>query len=320
MHSVDAQDAPLVDRLVDAYPFKPYRNYRLLSRRQQTAVFHAEINRLLASPDRIAIVAGGGNRATLSVGRALAWDTEFFGVPMARLDYVLRDDEHHRVDHDAAVRAFLARCRDVGIRHVSARVDVADVINVAVLEDHGFRLMDTLVTYISHPRRPAPRQLRAIGTIRPFVPADIEQVVEITREAYQGFRGRFQLDPHLPRERTEALYTEWARRCCDGHMADRVTVADDGQGGLYGWSSVKLVEPVSSIGGVPLFGGSLGAVRRDRPGAYAALIGATARDNHAAGALTEAQTQNHNFPMVRTLEAVGAQYARAEYALHAWLG
>jgi hypothetical protein len=103
-------------------------------------------------------------------------------------------------------------------------------------------------------------------------------------------------------------------------MADRVTVADDGHGGLYGWSSVKLVQPVSSIGGIQLFGGSLGAVRPDRPGAYGAMIGAIARDNHAAGALTEAPTQNHNFPMIRTLEAVGAQYARAEYALHAWLG
>ncbi len=103
-------------------------------------------------------------------------------------------------------------------------------------------------------------------------------------------------------------------------MADRVNVADDGRGRLYGWSSARLVEPVSSVAGVPVVGGSLGAVRRDRPGAYAALIGTTARENHAMGGLTEVQTQNHNFPMIRTLEALGGQYARAEYALHAWLG
>jgi hypothetical protein len=30
-------------------------------------------------------------------------------------------------------------------------------------------------------------------------------------------------------------------------------------------------------------------------------------------------TQNSNFAMVRVLEAVGAQYARAEYTFHAWL-
>jgi hypothetical protein len=65
--------------------------------------------------------------------------------------------------------------------------------------------------------------------------------------------------------------------------------------------------------------GSLGACRPDRPGAYPALIATAAIDNHAAGALTEASTQNANFAMVRVLEAVGAQYARGDYTFHAWI-
>ena len=44
-----------------------------------------------------------------------------------------------------------------------------------------------------------------------------------------------------------------------------------------------------------------------------------ASENHAVGVLTEAQTQNGNFPMIRVLESVGAQYVRAEYTFHAWL-
>ncbi|MFN2447588.1 MAG: N-acetyltransferase family protein [Vicinamibacterales bacterium] len=317
---LDAEDAPLVKRLIAAYAFKPYRNYRLLPRRRQTAVLEAEVEALLAAPGHIATVSGAGEDTAVAIGRALAWDTAFFGVPMARLDYVLRSGDGARSVYESAVDAFLARCLATGLRHLSARLDVADSLGVAVLEERGFRLMDTLVTYVSHPKRQAPRHVKGVGTIRPFVPEDLEHILEITRDAYRGFRGRFQLDPHLPRDRSDALYVEWARRCCDGGMADRVYVADDGHGGLHGWSSVRLVEPVSTIGEVSVFAGSLGAVRPDRPGGYAALIGAAARDNHAAGALTEAQTQNHNFAMIRVLEAVGAQYARAEYTFHAWLG
>lgn len=320
VRSLHADDAPLVERLIAGYAFKPYRNYRLLPRRRQSAVLQAEVDRVLAGPGGVSVLTTDGEATVVAIGRALPWDTQFFGVPMGRLDFVLRGGGESRSAHASAIAAFLTRCREAGIRHVSARVDVADGVGVAVLEDHGFRLMDTLVTYISHPKRPAPRHVKAMGTIRAFAPGDLEAVLDITRDAYEGFRGRFQLDPHLPRERSEALYVEWARACCDGRMADRVYVADDGHGGLHGWSSVRLVEPASSMGGVRLFAGSLGAVRRDRPGAYAELIGTAARDNHAAGALTEAQTQSHNFSMIRVLEAVGAQYARAEYTLHAWLG
>jgi hypothetical protein len=155
--------------------------------------------------------------------------------------------------------------------------------------------------------------------VRIFAPADTDQVIDITRQSYRAFRGRFQIDPHLAGERSDEFYVEWAKKCCSGEMADRIYVAEDAGGQLIGWASVKRAEPVSTIGGAVISSGSLGACRPDRPGAYAGLIRAAAADNHAAGILTEAMTQNWNFAMVRVLEAVGAQYARADYTLHAWL-
>lgn len=310
----------MLDRLIEADPFKPYRQYRLLPRRVQTAVAQAEAARLLNAADHLSVVQGADADAVVVLARPLAWDTAFFGLSMARIDHVLRGEGVAATVLDEALRAALDRCRAAGVRHVAARIDVADLDLVMALEASGFRLMDGIATYISHPKRPAPRHVKEVGRVRPFVPEDTPQVMAITREAYQGYRGRFQLDPHLPRDRADALYLEWARACCEGRMADRLYVADDGQGGLWGWASVRRAEPVSSASGRVIFTGSLGACRPERPGAYAGLIGTAARDNHAAGALTEAQTQNHNFPMIRVLEAVGAEHVRAEYTFHAWLG
>lgn len=318
--SLSADDRPLVDRLIDADPFKPYRQYRLLPRRVQSEVARAEAARLLAMPDHLGIVHGVDAEAVVVLQRPLAWDTAFFGVSMAKVDQVLRGSEAAPEAMTEAIGAALDRCRRHGVRHVAARVDVADLALVGALEAYGFRLMDGIATYISHPKRPAPRRVKDVGLVRAFVPDDTAQVLEITREAYRGYRGRFQLDPHLPRERTDALYVEWARQCCEGRMADRVYVADAGHGRLWGWASVRRAEPLSSMSGKMVFAGSLGACRPERPGAYAGLIGTAARDNHKAGALTEAQTQNHNFPMIRLLEAVGAEHVRAEYTFHAWLG
>ena len=320
-HPLRMEEAPFLDRLIDAYPFNPYRNYRLLSRRRQAAVLRAEIDRAMESAgDRLATVTGTGEGIVTAICRSLPWDTAFFGIGMARLDYLLRGPGGNRAMLADAVLAALEQCRARGIQHVAARLDVADTDAIAVLEDHGFRLMDALSTYLYHPNRPPPPPVKAVSRIRTFEPEDADQILEITREAYSEFRGRFHLDPHIPSDRAEAMYSEWARKCCTGERADRLFVAEDSTGRLNGWASVRLVEPASSVGGVRIFLGGLGACRPDRPGAYGALIRAAAAENHAAGAATEAQTQNFNFRTIRVYESVGAQYVRGDYTFHAWLG
>jgi hypothetical protein len=282
-------------------------------------MLRADIDRSLATAGSVAVVAGDGNAAVVGVCRPLEWDTGFFGVPMARLDLLLRGPEAPAAALSGVLSALLEHCRAAGIVHVAAKVDVADMAVVGVLEGAGFRLMDALVTYFTHPHREAPIPVREIGRVRPLTPADMDSVIDITREAYRGFRGRFHLDPHFSAARSDELYLEWARQCCAGRMADRVVVADDGAGGIHGWASTRRVEPASTVGGVALWAGSLGACRRDRPGAYAGLIRALAMENFEAGEVTETQTQNHNIATVRIYDAVGARYVRADYTFHAWL-
>jgi hypothetical protein len=320
VRDLTAADAALLARLIEQYPFKPFRHHRFLSRERQIAVMQAEVDRALGIDGRIALVAGEPGAEVVVTGRPLSWDSEFFGIPMGRVDYVLRSAGAGNSVIESALRAALGRFRSAGVRHLALKADVSDHELAFAAEEAGFRLMDAIVTYIAHPRRPPPRPVRPVGNVRPFEPADTESLLEITRAAYRGYRGRFQLDPHLPQEKSDAFYLEWARQCCAGVMADRVYVAEDARGRLMGWASVKRAEPVSSVGGGVISVGSLGACRADAPGAYASLICAAAAENHAAGALTEAMTQNSNYAMVRVLEAVGAQYARAEYTFHAWLG
>lgn len=315
-----ADDDRLIDRLIHLYQFKPYRDYRVWSKALQRAILRAEVDRALSAPDRSAIVSGEGDTAVLGVCRALPWDTGFFGVPMGRLDLLLRGPDGDLDTLAATVEALLQQARALGLRHLAAKVDIADMQAVAVLENAGFRLMDSLVTYYTHPRRQPPTPVREVGRVRPMTDSDVDTVLAITREAYRGFLGRFHNDPHLPAARSDEFYLEWARQCCAGRMADRVVVADDGAGSIHGWASTRRVEPASTIGGVPLWAGSLGACRRDRPGAYAGLIRNLAMENFAAGDVTETQTQNHNIATVRIYDAVGARYVRGDYTFHAWLG
>ena len=99
-------------------------------------------------------------------------------------------------------------------------------------------------------------------------------------------------------------------------MADTILVSEGTDGQLLGFLAFRRREPVSSVGGVPVFGGGLGACRLDMPGAYAGLIRAGTVWAHERDGVAECQTQNYNFPTIRIYEAVGAHYVRAEYTLH----
>lgn len=304
-----------LDPLIEPYPFKPYRNYRILSRKRQNEVTRAEVEAALAQAGGFAVVGEG----VAAVLRPQAWDSAFFELPMARL-YLLHDG----VPSVAAIRSLLldacATCRGRGIRHLSVRIDVADVHAIQALEDAGFRMMDALATYIYPIKRPAPVPGKEMGMPRLYRQEDREQILEITREAYRGFRGRYHFDPHLPGERSDALYVEWAKKACDGEWADVVLVAENGDGLVHGWASYKRIEPVSSVGQTAIHGAGLGACRRDKPGAYAGLLRAATERIHGGGAVTEMQTQIFNFATIRLYESVDTQFVRADYTLHAWLG
>jgi hypothetical protein len=305
-----------VEALVEQFPFKAYRNYRVLPRKAQKAVMLAEIEATLTHTDGIVLEVSSDDGSSVAVARMLAWDSAFFGVPMARLEYFLGQRDRVR----PALAAVLDELRSRGIRHVSARADVADIELTILLETHGFRLMDSLVTYTTRPRKEPPNPVREVGSIRDFRTEDGEELVHIAAEAYRGFRGRFHLDPQIPDERADAFYVEWARQSVALTMADTILVSEGSDGRLLGFLAYRRREPVSSVGGVPVFGGGLGACRLDTPGAYAGLIRAGTVWAHERDGVAECQTQNYNFPTIRIYEAVGAHYVRADYTFHLALG
>ena len=306
-----------LDALIAAHPYKPYRQYRTYSRREQTAILRADVDHTLATSGESSVALGTPDLMAAVIVRPLPWDSAYFGVPMGRADLLVRPDTTH-AQREAAIEAACRTAREAGGRHMTARVDVGDLETLAALETHGFRTMDALGTYILRAGKDAVREVRSVGPLRPATPADRDEILAITRQAYAGYRGRFHLDPQLPRDRADAFYEVWAQQCLSGAMADVVMVSSDSAGRVIGYLAHRRREPASSIG-TPIYGGGLGACRPDAPGAYASLIRDSALWAHGQGAVAECQTQISNFPVIRVYESVGFHYVRAEYTLHAWL-
>src|SRR5262249_58491139 len=76
-----------LEPLVEAYPFKAYRNYRALSRKKQDDVQRAELAGALEQAGGFGLVDRDPASVAVLV-RPLPWDSAFFDLPMARLAIV----------------------------------------------------------------------------------------------------------------------------------------------------------------------------------------------------------------------------------------
>lgn len=300
----------LLPALVRRYPFKPYRNYRIAPASMQDEALIGEASGLIDAPDGTVHIRGETGCEAVAIAHRLGWESTFFGLQMARLDYLFGDDTAARRD---AVKACLDALHKSGVRHVSARLDAADIATAALFEQQGFRLTGGTMTYLARAQTARPKGLRTRGRVRTAADTDHSQIITLAEDAFQDTRGRFQMDPNLPHSRVEAFYGEWTRRCLSQELADAVLVSEGQDGSLLGFLAYRQRQELSKRLGLPILGEGLGACRPAAAGAFLELVDSVISLAADSGGVAEAQTQNYNFAALRVFETLGMRPVRADY-------
>lgn len=143
----------------------------------------------------------------------LEWDSEFFGLRIARvavgrltrerMQHILRWCDAHRID----CLYFLS--------------DADDPPTVRLAEDHRFRFVDIRVTFEN--RLATARPGAASAAVRVCRPGDVPFLRAIARNSHRD--SRFYFDANFPRSRCDALYEAWIDKSCGGG-ADAVLVVE----------------------------------------------------------------------------------------------
>jgi ribosomal protein S18 acetylase RimI-like enzyme len=144
----------------------------------------------------------------------LPWDTQFFGLNVARV----RGDS---LTPDRA-RAVDQWCRRNGTTLLYFLARSGDPLTARLAEAGGYREVDERVTL----ERPLVGVTPpADATVRLFVPTDLDALRRIARSSYLD--SRFYHDGRLPRASCEELFDLWTTQTCQRHP-DHVLVAHDG--------------------------------------------------------------------------------------------
>ena len=144
----------------------------------------------------------------------LAWDSEFFGLRIARLNCSRLDE--------ATVAAALGWCAAQRVDCLYFLADSEHAKTLSLAEHHGFQLTDIRMTFEQNPVSPASRTDDS-GSIRMAREDDLPALREIAGRTHRDTR--FYFDPHFDRAKCDRLYETWIENSYRGY-AQAVLVAE----------------------------------------------------------------------------------------------
>ncbi len=131
------------------------------------------------------------------------WDTEVFGFPVAQIDHVAFEAGQST---DGVLTQFDAWCTANGVGLVSCRLDHTRLRESMILEDHGFRFVETVYEprLEGFDRVAAPRHAIDVAEAGPD---DLPRIEAIAYDAFDT--GRYLLDWRLPPDLSRRRYANW---------------------------------------------------------------------------------------------------------------
>jgi dTDP-4-amino-4,6-dideoxy-D-galactose acyltransferase len=232
----------------------------------------------------------------------LQWDTDFFGVRIARLN-------EEGVTPEAMVE-IEAKCLKMQVDCLYCLVNPSKNEIVRLVEAHGFYLTDIRVTLDRALVATAGKWQATSPIIRLATGSDIPDLRGIAAANHRD--SRFYHDGGFPLERCDELYATWIEKSCQG-FSDAVLVADCGEGAV-GYLSCHIRD--NGVGNIGLVGVSSSCQGK---GIGKQLLNESLRWFAAAGvSQVEVVTQGRNLTAQRLYQKNGFLTSQVELWYHRW--
>lgn len=160
------------------------------------------------------------------------FNSEHFGIQM----YDATIDSQSLENSDVTLSEIIKQARNLGARHITARVDTSQKSIANELLNLGFRISDTLVTYsFSYSKSNLPEMNHKVE-LADCTDSDLPYLRSIARESFKI--DRFHSDESLDNDLCDSYYDKWIENSYKG-FADKVIVARY-QGEPVGFTTGKL--------------------------------------------------------------------------------
>lgn len=233
-------------------------------------------------------------------------DTERFGIKSAKTTLLSAAD----------LPEVLEFCQEESIVFLIARCPTNDFETIHLLEENGFKLMDTLIHYkrdlVKAPVPPVPDNIE----VSQFRAGESEAaaIETVAAKAFQNFIGHYHADPRLDKRKADEVYSSWALRCCTTPGVADVVVVAKYEGKIVGLYALKLTPEMIGEGIIAGVDPSVQGLKVGR----ALIIGGLEWCRAVGATKMSAATQLINFKMQRIFVNLGFEPGESFYTFHKW--
>jgi GNAT superfamily N-acetyltransferase len=258
-----------------------------------------------------------GQPIGLAVARPATWDSARLGVKCMHLEIAMQSgDETAYKSARGLIDATVQACCG-SADHLSLRIGGEQTAILHALEDSGFNVMDSLLTFTAN----APFQQPSPGasTVRKFRPSDLDHVKKLAGSSF--VIDRWHSDHRIPRGVADDVYSAWAEESCRD-VGNRETFVVEHAGEVAGFMSVRLDEDAYAILGLRVGIVELTATSTQARGAGigSSLMNASLLWFKEHGMdVAQVGTQASNTTACRVYERAGYRIAESSYAMTRWL-
>jgi dTDP-4-amino-4,6-dideoxy-D-galactose acyltransferase len=316
--SYSSADWPLVQRIIQQWPFKPFSQYCAQNSPELTELWQGRIKTLLRNPECTAWIARGDNGAAgLALLCRLPWDSSQLSFPVARLDFLISTGNYLnqcRI-HTALLKAVCNFCNRESIGYLSARIDASEISALHMLERFGFMTLDGILTFGLELKKEVATKFAAEVSIRLATQRDNKVVADLARSSY--LFDRFHTDPVIRKVLADELFASWARNSCRRKVADSVIVAENGSG-VVGFVTCKVQHDSKNYLGTKIGNIVLVATAKKAQGqGIARALTQASLDwfGRQEVDIVEVGTQLRNIPAVRLYESSGFRLVKSSLSL-----
>lgn len=293
-------------------PWSPRDYVHGISRQGDRAIYAEQLTGEIAPADdmRSIVTLSDGSEVAVLAER-LAWDSEFFGYGVGRLNGIFPlSDPWHRplADFRGAVDFVCDEAKARDIKYLFAVVEPRDLATVRALGEAGFALVETRFYHFGQIEQP---QFTERLPVRKAMESDIPSLAKAASGTVNIY-DRFHADPFINEDDARRLMERWVEQSVLGNFADVVIVPDVPEPGAF--VTYRYHRDKWERWGLPLVQGVLSAVAPEFKGWMGKLGPEVNYHLLSVGARSSyGSTQVTNRPIIWFAEEAGARFGKCEY-------
>ncbi len=234
-------------------------------------------------------------------------DTKRFGFIVAKVN---------NFDTDPAY--LISKLKREGVSLIISKVPLQQIVLINKLEDLGFRIKDSQVTYRFNLRKQQiPMLENEQCIIRAFDHSDISSLKQMLYESFEGY-GHYFANDRLDKKACTEIYVDWGiRSCLEISVADKVFVAEcDGQtAGMLSFKKMRNEEGAFAAGGI----GAVSAKFRGRDVFKQLAVAGMQWGGSENLEWEEHNVLTNNYAVNSSFSSLGFKVKNAFLTLHCWL-